>query len=111
MNIGETQRMLSLKAERITNHRFEYLYDLLYDKGWLRLAHDYVKQNKGSITAGCDGIDMEAFDQDLEGNLQKLAEELRTGIFEPYPVRRTYIPKSNGKVRPLGIPTVRVNCT
>lgn len=40
MNVGETQRMLSLKAERKPDHRFENLYDLLYDKDWFRLAHD-----------------------------------------------------------------------
>jgi len=107
MNIGEIQRTLSLKAERKPNHQFENLYDLLYDKDWLRLAHDGVAQNAGSITAGCDGINMEAFDENLEENLQKLAQELKAETFEPYPVRRTFIPKSNGKERPLGIPTIR----
>jgi RNA-directed DNA polymerase len=107
MNIGEIQRTLSLKAERKPNHRFENLYDLLYDMNWLRLAHGHVSQNAGSVTAGCDGIDMKAFDEDLEINLQRLAQELKTETFEPYPVRRVFIPKPNGKVRPLGIPSIR----
>lgn len=74
---------------------------------WLRLAHDYVAQNAGSITAGCDGITMSLFDEKLEANLQQLAEELKSGIFEPFPVRRVYIPKTDGRFRPLGIPSIR----
>jgi group II intron reverse transcriptase/maturase len=100
------QRKLSLWAEQDKERKFYGLYDLLYDKDWLRLAHDYVKQNAGSVTAGCDGIDMKSFDENREGNLQKTAQELKTETFEPYPVRRVYIPKDNGKVRPLGIPTI-----
>ena len=107
MNIGEMQRKLSLWAEKDKNLKFFDLYHLLYDKDWLRLAHDGVAQNAGSTTAGCDGIDMKTFDENLEINLQKLAQELKAETFEPYPVRRTFIPKSNGKERPLGIPTIR----
>src|SRR2546425_3568242 len=101
------QRKLSLWAEKDKNLKFFDLYHLLYDKDWLRLAHDGVAQNAGSTTAGCDGIDMKTFDENLEINLQKLAQELKAETFEPYPVRRTFIPKSNGKERPLGIPTIR----
>lgn len=57
--------------------------------------------------AGCDGIDMEIYDKNLEENLKELSEELKTQTFEPLPVRRVYIPKANGKVRPLGIPAIR----
>jgi group II intron reverse transcriptase/maturase len=107
MNIGEMQRKLSLWAEQNKEHRFFDLYHLIYDKDWLRLAHDYVKQNAGSVTAGCDGINLSIFDENLEENLQRLIEELKSETFEPSPVRRVYIPKSNGKVRPLGIPSIR----
>jgi len=101
------QRKLSLWAEKDKDLKFFDLYHLLYDKDWLRLAHDHVAQNAGSVTAGCDGIDMEAFDENLEDNLQQLAQDLKAETFDPYPVRRTFIPKSPGKVRPLGIPTIR----
>src|SRR5262249_11896502 len=67
----------------------------------------YVAQNSGSKTAGCDGIDMSEFETDLEGNLARLGEALRSDKFAACPVRRVYIPKANGKVRPLGIPTIR----
>ncbi len=50
MNVGEMQRKLSRWAEQDKNHRFYDLYHLLYDTNWLRLAHDYVAQNAGSIT-------------------------------------------------------------
>jgi RNA-directed DNA polymerase len=107
MNIGEMQRKRSLWAEQDKERKFYGLYKPLYNMDWLRLAHDYVTQNAGSVTAGCDGINMKLFDEKLKENLQQLAEELRTGTFEPFPVRRVYIPKSNGKLRPLGIPSIR----
>jgi group II intron reverse transcriptase/maturase len=107
VKVGEMQRKLSLWAEREKSHKFFDLYHLLYDKDWLRLAHDHVAQNAGSVTAGCDGINRAAFDEHLAGNLEYLAQELKAETFEPYPVRRVHIPKANGKVRPLGIPSLR----
>jgi RNA-directed DNA polymerase len=50
---------------------------------------------------------MSAFDEDLQGNLKRLQESLYAGAFEACPVRRVCIPKGNGKVRPLGIPSIR----
>jgi RNA-directed DNA polymerase len=49
---------------------------------------------------------MKAFDEELETNLQRLRQRLQTETFEPYPVRRVYIPKANGKLRALGIASV-----
>jgi RNA-directed DNA polymerase len=107
MNVGEMQRKLSLWAEQNKERRFYGLYQLLYDRNWLRLAHDYVKQNAGSVTAGCDGINIKLYDERLEDNLDRLAAELKSENFEPCPVRRVYIPKANGKSRPLGIASIR----
>ncbi len=107
MNVGEMQRKLSLWAMQNKEHRFFDLYHLLYDQDWLRLAHDRVAQNAGSKTAGCDGINMKLFDEKLERNLQQLAGELKSQSYEPQPVRRVYIPKTEGKVRPLGIHSIR----
>jgi RNA-directed DNA polymerase len=106
VNIGEMQRKLSGWATQDKEHRFFDLYHLLYDKDWLRLTHDHVAQNAGSVTAGCDGITMTAWDEDLESNQAQLAQELRAETFKPYLVRRVYIPQSPGKVRPLGIPSI-----
>lgn len=107
MNIGEMQRKLSLWAEQDKERKFYGLYQFLYEPDWLQLAHDYVSQNAGSKTAGCDGINMKFFDQQLEVNLQKIAQELKLETFEPSPTRRVYIPKSNGKLRPLGILSIK----
>lgn len=107
MNVGEMQRKLSVWATQDAEHQFHDLYHLLYDEDWLLLAHDYVAQNAGSVTAGCDGIDMAYFDENLWDNLQTIQEALRAGTFEANPVRRVYIPKRNGKWRPLGIPSIR----
>jgi RNA-directed DNA polymerase len=107
VNIGEMQRKLSLWAEQDQNRRFYGLFDLVCDKDWLRLAHDHVAGNTGSVTAGCDGVDMDRFDLDSEGNLDQVQQALQAGTFVACPVRRVNIPKPNGKVRPLGIATIR----
>ena len=119
MNVGEMQRKLSLWAEqrlgeleyplfsRRKDLRLHDLYHLLYDGTWLREAHGRVGRNRGSRTAGCDGLNMRAFNADLEKQVSLLTEQLRTQTFRPYPVRRVYIPKKNGKLRPLGIPSIR----
>jgi RNA-directed DNA polymerase len=107
MNVGEMQRKLSRKAERESNHRFDDLFNLIVNREWLKLAHDRISQNAGSMTAGCDGITMRYFDRHVEENLEKLAKELKEGTFQPFPVRRVTIPKTNGKVRLLGIPSIK----
>lgn len=107
MNVGEMQRKLSQWATQNKDMQFFDLYHLLYDMDWLRLAHDYVKQNAGSVTAGCDGINMATFDDALEDHLQTITEALKSETFKPSPVRRVYIPKPNGKTRPLGIPSIK----
>ncbi len=107
MDIGEMQKRLSLKAEREPGHRFDDLFSLICREDWLMLAHDHVASNAGSQTAGCDGVNMRAFDEDLGDNLGALREGLRDGTFRPSPVRRVFIPKSGGKLRPLGIPSIR----
>jgi group II intron reverse transcriptase/maturase len=107
MNVGEMQRKLSQWATQDKERQFYGLYDLLSDSDWLRRAHDYVTQNAGSVTAGCDGINIATFDANLEENLRKITGELESETFTPDPVRRVYIPKPNGKTRPLGIPAIK----
>lgn len=107
MNVGEMQRKLSLWADKDKGRTFDDLYNLLYDPVWLRQAHDKVKSNAGSVTAGCDGITMSTFDENLESRLSDLAEELKAQRFTPQPVRRVTIPKARGGKRPLGIPAIK----
>jgi hypothetical protein len=111
VDVGEMQTKLSRWAEQDRSRRFDDLYNLLYDDNWLGTAQAHIKQNAGSRTAGCEGVVMGSFEENLEENLKKLAEDLKVGRFEPQPVRRTYIRevKAGGRVkmRPLGIPAIR----
>ena len=67
-------------------------------------AYKRVKANQGG--AGVDGQTIQAFDEDLENNLYKLWNRLASGSYLPPPVKRVDIPKADGGIRPLGIPTV-----
>ena len=111
MDVSEMQTKLSQGAEQDRTRRFDDLYHLLYNDDWLRTAQAHVRQNAGSRTAGCDGVVMRHFEEDLGGNLKRLGEDLKAGRFEPQPVRRAYIReiKAGGriKMRPLGIPAIR----
>ena len=82
------------------------LVDKIYQPGNLRLAWGKVRANRGS--GGIDGESLEDFEEQLEGNLQRLHEELRDKTYRPAPVREHLIPKAGqpGKYRKLGIPTV-----
>ena len=72
------------------------------NKETLKLQHD--KQQRGKAV-GIDGIDKEAYMYELHENLTNLEQRLKTLSYRPTPVKRTYIPKLNGKLRPLGIPS------
>lgn len=71
----------------------------------MHAAFRAVKRNKGK--AGVDRVSIEMFGQHLDQNLLALMRDLKQGSFQPLPVRRAYIDKGGGKLRPLGIPTVR----
>src|SRR6267143_2946150 len=101
------QRKLSQWATENPTEQRRELYNLLCEEIWLRVAHHSVNSNQGRETAGVDSQSMSNFNGDLEGNLRLLRDQLITKTFEPQPVRRVYIPKANGKKRPLGIPGIR----
>jgi RNA-directed DNA polymerase len=81
----------------------------LMDKVWkpanLRAAFAKVKANRGR--AGVDRMSVPMYARNLEAELARLEEQLSTGTYIPQPVLRKWIPKGGGKMRPLGIPTVR----
>lgn len=81
------------------------LYDRMLQEKALLKAFKRVKQSKGA--GGIDNQNIEEFELELERNIQKLVEELGNKTYKPSPVKRVEIPKGNGKVRLLGIPTVR----
>src|SRR5215510_10722223 len=101
------QTKLSQWATEDPMKRFTDLYSLLCNEVWLRVAHHSVNTNQGRETAGIDGTTMSNFNANVDGNIKRLSEALKTKTFEPVPVRRMYIPKPNSeKKRPLGIPTL-----
>ena len=106
MDVGEMQKKLSQWAQENPTEQRRDLYSLLCNELWLRVAHHHVNSNQGRETAGIDSITMSNFNGNLAGNLERLKEALNAKAFEPMPVRRVYIPKANGKKRPLGIPTI-----
>ena len=67
----------------------------------LKLAH---KNADGKKAKGIDGVTKEEYEQNLEENLENLIKRMKDFSYRPQPVRRVYIPKANGKLRPLGIP-------
>jgi retron-type reverse transcriptase len=72
-------------------------------------AYKKVKANQGA--AGVDGQSIDEFERDLSNNLYKLWNRMSSGSYFPPPVRRVEIPKPDGRMRPLGIPTVTSYCT
>jgi group II intron reverse transcriptase/maturase len=102
-NVSEEMKHLHKLAKRDPSKRFNHLWDILTDPKWLMQAWEEIRSNKGSMTAGIDALI--AVDIDPE-RIQSLSERMKAGRYRPKPVRRVYIPKANGKTRPLGIPTL-----
>jgi RNA-directed DNA polymerase len=109
--VSELQGRLAKKATENTEHRFNNLYDLLTWEPLLLWAFDTLMSNRGSRTAGIDGMDKRTAIANKEEILKNLKAALKSRTFQPSPVRRVYIPKPNGKQRPLGIPMWRSHCT
>jgi group II intron reverse transcriptase/maturase len=104
--VGKLQETLHAKAKSAPAYRFYALYDKVYRADVLWHAYQCCKANDG--TAGVDGQTFE--DIEAYGAVKwqgELAEELRKKTYRPQAVRRVYIPKADGKQRPLGIPTIK----
>jgi group II intron reverse transcriptase/maturase len=108
-DIIKTQRSFATKALHYPVHRFDHLYRIICRQEWIAAALISVLANKGARTPGVDGMAKEdlATDSARLALIQAIEQELREGSFRPSPVRRIYIPKSNGKERPLGISTLK----
>jgi RNA-directed DNA polymerase len=109
--IRTLQRKLYLKAKQEPAYRFHALYDKVYRADILSHAYNLARANKGS--AGIDGRTFEAIEsaEGVTAFLAELEEALRNKTYQPAPVKRVMIPKSDGNQRPLGIPTIRDRVT
>jgi len=104
--VRHLQRVLWSAAKRQPGRRFHALYDRLARRDVLAEAWRRVKRNKGA--AGVDAQTIADVEQyGVERFLEELGAELRAGTYQPAAVLRRYIPKADGRERPLGIPTVR----
>src|SRR5262245_52786252 len=104
--VGKLQETLHAKAKGAPTYRFYALYDKVYRPDVLEYAYLCCRANRGSA-----GVDGQSFADSEKYGVRKwlgeLAEDLRNKTYRPQAVRRVYIPKADGKQRPLGIPTIR----
>jgi RNA-directed DNA polymerase len=106
VSVQKLQTALHAKAKETSGYRFYALYDKVYREDVLAFAYQCCRANGG--VAGADGQtfeDIEAYG--AKRWLDELAQELKSRTYRPLPVRRVYIPKPDGKRRPLGIPAIR----
>jgi retron-type reverse transcriptase len=104
--VRELQDKLHLSAKREPARRFHQLYDKVASPWFLRVAWERVRRNKGA--AGPDGVTIQMIESSgVDAFIEDLSRTLRERRYKAGPVRRVYIPKANGKMRPLGIPNVR----
>jgi group II intron reverse transcriptase/maturase len=106
ITVGKLQGVLRAKAKASPKYRFYALYDKVCREDVLGWAYERCLLNKGA--AGVDGQTFEDIEKyGVYRWLGELAQELKEKTYRPGPVRRVWIPKADGKQRPLGIPTIR----
>jgi len=99
-SVSRTLLELREKAEREPNYRFRNLYGEID----LSMLYESFRDLKRSAAPGVDGVTVEMYAEDLDRNLRQLLERLVGKTYRAQHVRRRYIPKGNGKTRPLGLP-------
>ena len=106
LSVQKLQTALHDKAKGSPKFRFYALYDKVYREDVMAFAYECCKANRGA--AGVDGQTFEDIEEyGLKKWLDELTQELKSRTYRPQPVRRVYIPKPDGKQRPLGVPAIR----
>jgi retron-type reverse transcriptase len=126
MNVEVVQRRLWEQSQKHREHResstplfpvdkydgrVRNLMDLMHQPQWIAAACDRVLQRSRGKATGVDRVTAAKFERNRRAELEKLRLELKRGTYQPQPLRRVMIPKANGKLRGLGIPTVSSNHT
>lgn len=88
---------------KVSDYKFERLYRILFNKEMFCIAYQRIYAKPGNMIPGTDG---QTIDQMSIGRIERIIETLRNESYKPNPAKRVYIPKKNGKKRPLGIPSV-----
>lgn len=96
--------ILKQKSKQDENYVYDRIYRNFFNEDFFMRAYQKIHAKPGNMTPGTDG---EAIDGFNKKQVRKLIELLKAERYHPNPVRRVYIPKKNGKVRPLGIPTFK----
>ncbi|MGA3295549.1 MAG: group II intron reverse transcriptase/maturase [Candidatus Acidiferrales bacterium] len=105
-SVQKLQTALHDKAKGSPNFRFYALYDKVHREDVLAFAYECCKANGGA--AGVDGQTLEDIEEyGVKKWLDELARELKSRTYRPQPVRRVWIPKPDGKKRPLGVPAIK----
>ena len=99
-----SEKVLNSLAEHSQNpkYKFERLYRLLFNENLYALAYQSMAPKTGNMTAGTDGLTISGMSVK---RIQSIIDKLRDESYHPHPAKRIYIPKKNGKQRPLGIPS------
>jgi RNA-directed DNA polymerase len=109
VKLSSLRQKLYRKAKQEPKFRFYVLYDRINRRDVLTSAYRIARANKGA--AGVDGQtfkDIEAAEGGVEAFVEEIHQSLKDKCYRPSAVRRVYIPKPDGRQRPLGIPTIRI---